>query len=255
MARHQALPYPPNAQGGDCKINATLTPSNLDKKHTFHFIWTNTSTPILSVELWDCSKSYDEFVCVAQRSCESALPPTWWELPRRHHMQPALFISIAIESATADLASSAVDPSPASDFTFHVPCARINWRSLHEINIGAIVHKKQFDALEHVMDLTLFGDANTDDGNGLTSALVLLQFACQYAEYCRNELSQRATSLQLALEAHVATKHAIQKRRRHLAEKQHLYQRQISALDDRIVSLKTIVHNDEAPQDTSTANA
>ncbi|ETV97204.1 hypothetical protein, variant [Aphanomyces invadans] len=208
----------------------------------------DTSKPILSVELWDCSKSYDEFVCVAQRPCDCAFPPTWWALPRqKNYRQPELLISVTIEMAPAPSPPTKLPPS--LDFTFRVPCDCINWRALNAVNVGAVVHKKQVDVLEGLMDVTLCGDANTEDGNELASAMVLLQFACQYADYCKNQLTRRVMALQDQLNKHTATKEALVRRRRRLDEKNRISLQENHALDDRLASLKAVVHQDKAPLD------
>ncbi|EQC39054.1 hypothetical protein SDRG_03262 [Saprolegnia diclina VS20] len=129
------------------------------------------AAPVVSIEVWDCAKAYDTFVAAVQRSASASADPEWWTFPASNM---ALHISVACKTTAA--------PPRTMDFRFEAPSHRIDWRALQHLHLGAIVHHVDTTALEACLATVLYGDCN-EDGE-LYPAMLLLQLAAQYANYC-----------------------------------------------------------------------
>ncbi|KDO26762.1 hypothetical protein SPRG_20567 [Saprolegnia parasitica CBS 223.65] len=194
----------------------------------FELAWpSDDAAPIVSIEVWDCAKAYDTFVAAVQRTA-SATDPEWWTFPASNM---ALHISIVVKTTT-------ITPPRTMDFRFEVPSHRIDWRALQPLHLGAIVHHVDTAALEACLDTVLYGDCN-EDGE-LYPAMLLLQLAAQYANYCCETIAIQTSQLQVALDAANARRRRLHEKRSHATAKIEQLRRQQASLDDVLATFERV---------------
>ncbi|KAE9047648.1 hypothetical protein PR002_g921 [Phytophthora rubi] len=130
------------------------------------------------------------------------------------------------------------------------PIARSS--KLRSVRVGQIVHELRTDMLRDLLPLTLYGCTNTghprcdrskstDPGEDFRKAHILLQFACQYANHCVNELDRHSCKLERRSIEYYAKVNRLERHQHLLKEQKANLQRELEVLNCSLGGMQSLL--------------